>query len=140
MIYWFTGQPGAGKTTLALNLINKLGEDKCVHIDGDNLREIFSNFDYSESGRRTNIKNVIILAKFLDYKQYHVVISVVAPYKDLRESLKSTNDVTEIYLHTNEKRGRETYFVKEYEKPEYNFIELDTGKLTIEECISKLIN
>jgi len=138
MIYWFTGQPGSGKTTLATNLIKKL--DKYIHIDGDNLRKIFSNYDYSESGRRKNIQNVITITRFLDYQKFDVVISVVAPYKELRDSLKNTNTVTEIYLHTNEIRGREKYFVEEYQKPESNYIDLDTGKLSIEECINKILN
>ena len=138
MIYWFTGQPGSGKTTLATNLIKKL--DKYVHIDGDNLRKIFSNYDYSETGRRKNIENVITITKFLDYQKFDVVISVVAPYKDLRDSLKNTNTVSEIYLHTDEIRGREGYFVKDYQKPQSDYIDLDTGKLTVEECIDKILN
>ena len=50
MIYWFTGQPGAGKTTLAKHLMDNLGEDNPIHIDGDDLRDIFQNKDYSELG------------------------------------------------------------------------------------------
>ena len=138
MIYWFTGQPGAGKTTLALELIKKIGTT-CMHIDGDNLRTIFSNYDYTEVGRRKNIENVIVLAKYLDYKDICVVISVVAPYRDLRDSLKSTNNVVEVYVHTDEIRGREKYFVKGYERPCKDYIELDTGKLSIDECINKII-
>ena len=138
MIYWFTGQPGSGKTTLATNLIKKL--DKYIHIDGDNLRKIFSNYDYSETGRRKNIENVITITKFLDYQKFDVVISVVAPYKELRDSLKNTNTVTEIYLHTNEIRGRENYFVKDYQQPQTDYIDLDTGILSVEECINKILN
>ena len=57
MIYWFTGQPGAGKTTLALELIKHLSNP--IHIDGDNLRDILKNYDYTDSGRKNNIENVM---------------------------------------------------------------------------------
>lgn len=50
MIYWFTGHPGAGKTTLALELIKQL--DNPIHIDGDNLRDILKNYDYTDIGRK----------------------------------------------------------------------------------------
>jgi adenylylsulfate kinase len=55
MIYWFTGQPGAGKTSIANSLIEKLPKNT-FHVDGDDLREIFNNKDYSETGRRKNIE------------------------------------------------------------------------------------
>ena len=134
MIYWFTGQPGAGKTTLAKKVLKLVCNP--IHIDGDNLRSILNNFDYSETGRRKNIENVISIARFLDSKGFTVVISVVAPYRDLRESLKSTNKVVEFYVHTTELRGRENYFCESYEKPEKNFINIDTTEKTIEETMS----
>ena len=134
MIYWFTGQPGAGKTTLAKEVLKLVSNP--IHIDGDNLRSILNNFDYSETGRRKNIENVISIARFLDSKGFTVVISVVAPYRDLRESLKSTNKVVEFYVHTTELRGRENYFCENYEKPEKNFINIDTTEKTIEETIN----
>ena len=50
MIYWFTGQPGAGKTVLANALKQQL--ENTFHIDGDDLRDIFDNKDYSEAGTK----------------------------------------------------------------------------------------
>ena len=65
MIYWFTGQPGAGKTVLATALKQEM--DNTFHIDGDDLRAIFDNKDYSETGRRKNIELAQQLAHFLLY-------------------------------------------------------------------------
>jgi len=137
MIYWFTGQPCSGKTTLAEALIND-SSDNCIHIDGDGLRELFQNFDYSEKGRVKNITSVIDLARFLDSKGFTVVISVVAPYKELRDSLKETNNVIEIYTHTTEVRGREHYFVEDYQKPTEDFIYMDTTDISVELCLEKI--
>jgi len=60
MIYWFYGQPGAGKTTLARALKEHLEYNNhrvVQHIDGDEMRSIFNNTDYSKEGR---IKLMII--------------------------------------------------------------------------------
>jgi adenylylsulfate kinase-like enzyme len=40
MIYWFTGQPCAGKTTLA-KLLEAYLVDNVYLIDGDDMRELF---------------------------------------------------------------------------------------------------
>lgn len=137
MIYWFTGQPGSGKTTLALELIKHL--DNPIHIDGDNLRVILKNYDYTDVGRKKNIENVITIARFLDFKKYDVVISVVAPFRNLRESLKETNNVKEFYVHTKKTRGRENFFCKQYEKPQTNYIDVDTTVKTVKSSIETIL-
>ncbi len=126
MIYWFTGQPGAGKTTLAKYLVEYYQENRVIHIDGDDLRSIFNNKDYSEAGRRKNIERAQDIALFMNNKGYEVVVSLVAPYKDQRDQFKLQNSVIEIYVHTTESRGRELFHVAEYEPPTENFIDIDT--------------
>ena len=140
MIYWFTGQPGSGKTTLANAVMERLNADKMLHIDGDGLRDIFQNYDYTNVGREKNLSNVTTIARFMDATGYDVFISVVAPIKKFRDSLKSTNTVKEVYLHTSDLRGREIFFAKRYEKPTEDFLELDTGKMVIEECVDKILS
>lgn len=126
MIYWFTGQPGAGKTTLAKYLIDYFPKDSVIHIDGDDLRNAFNNKDYSEFGRRSNVQRAQYIAQFMNSKGYTVIVSLVAPYKDQRDLFKSENSVVEIYVHTSETRGRESFHVAEYEPPTENFIDIDT--------------
>ena len=131
MIYWFTGQPGHGKTVLSNLLKNYLKSNyhkDVIHIDGDDIREIFQNKDYSKEGRIKNITFAQNLAHFCNTKGFDVVVSVVSPYRDVRESFKERlgTQITEFYVHTTEERGRENFHVSDYEAPIDNFIEIDT--------------
>lgn len=140
MIYWFTGQPAAGKTTLAKHLISYLSNtEKVVHIDGDDLRDIFKNKDYSETGRRKNIERAQDIARFMNEKGYTVVVSLVSPYKDMREDFKTYNTVIEIYVHTTETRGREEFHVTNYEPPTENYIDINTTNKDESESFIELI-
>jgi adenylylsulfate kinase len=138
MIFWFTGQPGHGKTVLATALKQNL--DNVFHIDGDDLRAIFANTDYSEQGRRKNINLAQQLAHFLHNKECNVVVSLVSPYKDQRDEFKNKlgDSIQEIYVHTTEIRGREQFHVKEYEAPTENFIDIDTTNISVDDCILKI--
>ena len=132
MIYLFTGQPGSGKTTLGKKLQMWLQTDKknwrksVFHIDGDQLRELFPNTDYSKEGRYENINKAFDIAKFLDASGNDVVISLVSPYKELREEFKSQCKVQEIYCHTKKIRGKENMFALDYEPPVEFYVDLDT--------------
>ena len=144
MIYWFTGQPGSGKTIQATKLKELLQTEKrnwrkdVFHIDGDDLRELTLNKDYSEAGRVQNIKNAQLLAFYLNAKGCDVVVSLVSPYRELREQLKAECNTTEIYCHTKKMRGREDKFALDYEPPIQFFIDLDTSD-TPDETFRKLI-
>ena len=140
MIYWFTGQPGAGKTSIAKVLIDKLPKNT-FHVDGDDLREIFNNKDYSETGRRKNIELAQHITHFLHNKGTNVVVSLVSPYIDQREEFKQKigNDIIEIYVHTENLRGREDFHVKNYEEPLENFLDMDTSDVIIEKCVDKIL-
>jgi adenylylsulfate kinase-like enzyme len=148
MIYWFTGQPAAGKTVLGKKLHKFLQTEKrnwrksVFHVDGDHLREIYQNKDYSEKGRRLNITNAQALVEYLHKCECDVVVSLVAPYLDLREYFKDKfgDNIVEIYVHTTQKRERDHFHVANYEPPQINFIDVDTTKDSPDNSFSKLIN
>ena len=125
MIYLFIGQPGSGKTTMAKMLQMYLG-NHMFHIDGDKMRKLFPNTDYTKEGRLKNIEKSFDIVRYLDSENKGVIISMVAPYRELREALKRDCNVKEIYLYTTKERGRETYFVDNYEEPLENFISICT--------------
>ena len=142
MIYWFTGQPGHGKTTLALALIEHLRAQgtEPFHVDGDDLRALTTNADYSRVGREANIRRAQTIAHYLQNQGRTVVVSLVAPYREIREELKAHADVTEVYVHTTEQRGREEKHAKDYEVPLANFISIDTTGRSEEESLKELLD
>ena len=138
-IIWLTGQPGSGKTTLAKALQKEIKND-VILVDGDDLRQITFNKDYSRKGREENIKTAQKIAHFLSNKNFIVIVALVAPYLDIRENFKSIANVFEVYLHTTDIRGREHFFAKDYQKPEKDFIEIDTTKKTVKECVDEILS
>ena len=116
---------------------------KAVHlVDGDDLRRIINNKDYSEQGRRTNISQAIAIAKYLADSNCDVIVALVSPYKDLRDELKASADVIEIYVHTTNIRGREAFHVADYQPPTEDFIDIDTTDvdelITLNELLNKI--
>jgi adenylylsulfate kinase len=146
MIIILTGQPHSGKTTIAKHLKTAIEISypyRCVYnIDGDDLREILDNKDYSESGRRKNVETAHAIAKYLQKQNAlnDVIISLVSPFRDLREKLKSELDCKEFYIHTTEIRGRENFHVANYEAPLENFVDVDTTNDSELETINEILN
>ena len=140
MIFWFTGQPGHGKTVLATALKQNL--NNVFHIDGDDLRVIFANTDYSEQGRRKNISLAQQLAHFLHNKECNVVVSLVSPYKDQRDDFKHKlgKGILEYYIHTTDIRGREDYHVDGYEAPTEDFCGIDTTNISPLDSLKQIIS
>ena len=126
MIYWFTGQPCAGKTVLA----NMLKKEKpgAFRIDGDDMRELFSNKDYSINGRVINVGTAQRIAQYLNNQGKDVIVSLVAPYIDQREDFKALmgDQIIEFYVHTSESRERDHFKTDAYVPPKENFIDIDT--------------
>lgn len=149
MIYNFIGQPHAGKTTLANHLKNVLENNykenqidkKIIIVDGDILKNILNNKDFSEEGRRYNINQAYNIAKFLDVdNSFDVIIAIVSPFLDLRERFKKEANVIEIYVHTTDIRGREKYHVPYFEAPQRNFIDVDTTNIDELTTMNELLN
>ncbi|MDC0917532.1 adenylyl-sulfate kinase [Candidatus Marinimicrobia bacterium] len=143
-IIWLTGQPGSGKTTLANHLKDKIElsypNKPIMIVDGDDLRDITVNKDYSRKGRESNIRSAQKIAKFLYNKNFITIVALVAPYRDLREEFKKFTPVLEVFLCTTEIRGREHFFAEDYEPPEANFLNIDTGIKTEEECTLDILS
>ena len=83
---WLFGLPCSGKTTLAEKLMDNFSRDRVIHLDGDEIRKTISkDLDFSYESREINIRRVIELCNFLNYKKYSTVVSVITPLNKYRE-------------------------------------------------------
>jgi len=98
------------------------------------------NKDFSEAGRIRNIKAAQQLAAKLNSERIKVVASLVSPYRGIREEFKRMNQVLEIHVHTTEIRGKEAYFVANFEPPQQDFLDIDTTNVSVESCVQKILN
>jgi len=130
MITVLFGQPHSGKTTLAQKL------EANYYIDGDHLRTMFQNKDYSRQGRINNLNRASDIATYLHYNGNDVILSLVYPYKEARDYLNNlVPDVKWIYLTYEVNRGREQFHVADFEHPDDDeALYLNTEWLDIEQC------
>lgn len=144
-LFWFTGQAGAGKSTLGNMLkdyLNHWYKDKVktILLDGDEIRELFGNTDYSEEDRKQNAHFVIKGCELLIKNDIVPIVCMVSPFSESRQSLKEQYNCVEIYVHTTEERGKEEFHDTYYEKPVGKYIDIDTTDATVEESFKYLIS
>ena len=128
MIYWFTGQPSHGKTVLARYLHSYL-KMKPFMIDGDDLRDLTTNKDYSINGRVNNVNTAQKIAHYLHNQGHDVIVALVSPYIDQREDFKKLigiENMVEFYVHTSEPRERDHFKAIAYIPPISDYVDIDT--------------
>ena len=82
-VIWLTGLSGAGKTTIAMAAAERYG---CEVLDGDTIRDFFSNHDFSHEGRKRHLLGIARMAKMIS-RHTNVVCSFITPYEDVREEI-----------------------------------------------------
>ena len=139
-IIWITGQPGAGKSTLGRALLDDLKAKghPVFLVDGDDLRALTANVDYSPAGREANIRRAQDIALYLSRQDQVAIVAVVAPFLWLREEFKRRAPVREVYVHTSEVRGREHFHSDEYGVPESDYLDLDTTNISVGEGVDRI--
>lgn len=105
---WLTGLSGAGKSTIATALAERIAADgRPVEIlDGDELRENLSpRLGFSREDRDAHVTRVGYLARVLARHGVLSVVPVIAPYRDTREAVRAAHDAEgtaylEVYVAT----------------------------------------
>ena len=102
IIYWLTGLSGAGKTTIAKEIV-KQSKIRPILLDADELRNTLSkDLKYDKSSRLENNRRISELAVFLAMQGIDVVVACISPFKSVRDNLKLTygDNFKEIYVNT----------------------------------------
>jgi len=86
-VFWLTGLPGAGKTTLATALVKKFQQANLpvVHLDGDQLRQVFQSHDYTRDGRLALAMQYARLSLLLQQQQFPVIVSTVSLFHQVQQ-------------------------------------------------------
>lgn len=156
---WLLGLSGAGKTTLANALVEKLGESKIKILDGDILRRgINNNLGFSVEDRIENVRRTAEIAKLFLEEGYWVIVAVITPFEIMRQNNRQIlgESYIEIFINTPieicEQRDPKGLYAKVAQKKLSNFtgidspfempvtpnLEVKTTDKSIEECIKEI--
>ncbi len=163
-VLWFTGLSGSGKSTLAGAVEQRLNEAG-IHtylLDGDNIRHgLNSNLDFSEAGRKENIRRIGEVAKLFVDAGLVTLVAFISPFREDRDKVRhllNDGDFIEIYvncpLEICEQRDTKGLYKKAregqiadftgihspYEPPLHAELEVNTHLQSIEDCINHIIN
>ena len=96
---WFTGLPGAGKSTIAAAVEERLiaAGQSAFLLDGDNLRHgLNGDLGFDEQARRENVRRTAHVARLLAESGTIALVSLVSPYaadRALAAALHSGDDL-----------------------------------------------
>lgn len=163
-ILWFTGLSASGKSSVANALARALHEQgkQAFVLDGDNIRHgLNKDLGFNDQDRKENIRRIGEVSKLLVESGQIVLTAFISPYREDRElvrALVSKDEFIEIYVKCSieecERRDPKGLYKKArnqeiphftgisapYEEPLNSEIVLDTEVLSIDECVSTLIN
>jgi adenylylsulfate kinase len=88
---WLTGLSGAGKTTIAVDLVTELkSRGVAVEVlDGDEIRTNLSQgLGFSKADRDTNIRRIGYVSRLLARNGVGVLSAAISPYRAIRDEVR----------------------------------------------------
>jgi len=161
-VMWFTGLPGAGKSTITKNLEKRLFEEgyQVSVIDNELVREgLSSDLGFSHEDRTENIRRAGEVSALLSRAGRIVLSGFIAPYSSDREIARHAagEGFHEVYLNPGAKvcEARDSGRLYEqarvgdipdftgvsapYEEPVSPELTIDTGVISVGETIELLV-
>lgn len=159
-VIWLTGLSGAGKTTIANALAERLQTVgyKVEILDGDIVRQHFSKgLGFSKEDRIENIRRVAYVAHLLARNGVVVITALISPYREGRNYARQLiGNFVEVYvscpinvlverdvkgLYAKALKGEIPNFTgisDPYEPPENPEVVVETDKETVDESVDKI--
>ena len=163
-VLWLTGLSGAGKSTIADQLEQKLralGRHTYV-LDGDNVRHgLNRDLGFTDRDRVENIRRVSEVAKLMVDAGLIVIVSFISPFRSEREmarNLMERGEFFEIFVDTpldvceardpkglyrKARRGEIPNFTgidSPYEAPKAPDLRIDTTRLSAEQAAERVVH
>ena len=153
-VVWLVGLSGAGKTTIAEAAAKRYGAEL---LDGDTIRDFFSNHDFSREGRERHLLGIARMAAMIS-KHTDVLCSFITPYEDVRERILGILPEDAVMVHVStplevcEERDAKGLYAKAragdilqftgisdpYESPEHAELVIDTSKATLTQACQQI--
>ncbi|WP_426336942.1 sulfate adenylyltransferase subunit CysN [Pseudoduganella sp. R-31] len=162
-VIWLTGLSGSGKSTVANALEMALhAEGKRTYLlDGDNVRQgLNRDLGFTDADRVENIRRVAEVARLMLDAGLVVITAFISPFRQEREmarALIGEANFVEVYMNAPlevcEGRDPKGLYKKAragqlpnmsgigspYEAPLAPHITLDSGQLTLDDCVAQLL-
>lgn len=162
-VLWFTGLSGSGKSTLADRVEQELHQKgfKTYLLDGDNIRHgLNNNIDFSEEGRKENIRRIGEVAKLFTDAGIIVLTAFISPFREDRDRVRAmlgAGEFIEIHvdcplevcegrdvkgLYAKARRGEIPNFTgisSPFEPPLQAEITVHTDQNDLESCVNQIL-
>ena len=161
-VLWLTGLSGAGKSTLAIELEQALFRKgwQAYVLDGDNIRfGLSADLGFAPEDRAENIRRVGEVAALFARAGVLVITAFISPYREDRDRARAV--APELFhevhvkadlaicegrdpkgLYKKARKGEIAEFTgisAPYEEPDSAELEVDTGELSLQESVARLL-
>jgi adenylyl-sulfate kinase len=159
VVVWYTGLSGAGKSTIARAVHERLcGAGVASELlDGDAIRALMPT-GFTQADREGHVKRVAFMASRLEHHGVTVHCALISPYAEVRRwAREQCRRFVEVYvstplaecerrdpkgLYAAARRGAITQFTgidDPYEPPEHPEVTIDTTGTPLEDAVARVV-
>ena len=163
LVLWFTGLSGAGKSTIANRVEQRLLAEglHSVMLDGDNVRHgLNRDLGFTDADRVENIRRVAEVARLMTDAGLIVLVSFISPFREERRMARERMEAGEFLevfidvpldvaeardvkgLYAKARAGQLSHFTgidSPYEAPEAPELRIDAAACSVDEAADRII-